>query len=307
MSGPPPQMDDDKTILPPDPQEHRRLRKLARRQHIKQTFRRLRDSDNLFLDNSITRAEDERTSLAKANENDKKRMAINAAHTKRGTTSIGLAQRGRNAIYSLGTAFNRTIKKINKNKHVSFAAPPVMVTYDSGADGHYISERDRRKAGLPILRTSTRKVGVANGGTSTAKYVTQLPFKQLSAHAKQADTFQDFPTSLMSVGKTADDGTVSVFTKNGVNVFKEEDVLITCKGKPILISVRDSHGRYQIPLIQQRGHWQPRRPSKKARNALRQANSVYDLPSTEQAIKWMHAVCGYPVKSTWLKAIKAGN
>ncbi len=51
-----------------------------------------------------------------------------------------------------------------------------MVTYDSGADGHYISEKDRRKAGLPILRTSTRTVGVANGGTSKAKYVTQLPF-----------------------------------------------------------------------------------------------------------------------------------
>jgi hypothetical protein len=27
----------------------------------------------------------------------------------------------------------------------------------------------------------------------------------------------------------------------------------------------------------------------------------------DQAIKWMHAVCGYLVKSTWLKAIKAGN
>jgi len=61
--------------------------------------------------------------------------------------------------------------------------------------------------------------------------------------------------------------------------------------------------------MQQRGQWQPRRPSKQARKALRQANSVYDLPSTKQAIKWMHAVCGYPypVKSTWLKAIKAGN
>ena len=111
----------------------------------------------------------------------------------------------------------------------------------------------------------------------------------------------------MSVGKTADDGTISVFTKDGVNVFKEDDVLITCKGEPILIGVRDSHGRYRIPLMQRRGHWQPRRPSKKARKALRHANSVYDLPSTEQAIKWMHAVCGYPVKSTWLKAIKAGN
>jgi hypothetical protein len=27
----------------------------------------------------------------------------------------------------------------------------------------------------------------------------------------------------------------------------------------------------------------------------------------EQAVKWMHAICGYPVKSTWLMAIKAGN
>jgi hypothetical protein len=46
----------------------------------------------------------------------------------------------------------------------------------------------------------------------------------------------------MSVGKTTDDGTVSVFTKEGVNVYKEADVLITCKGEPILIGVRDSHG-----------------------------------------------------------------
>ncbi len=114
-------MNDGKTTLPPDPQEHRRQRKIARRQQIKQTLRRLRDSDNLFLDDSITFAEDKRTSLAKADESNKKRMAINAAHTKQGTLSICFAQRGRNAAYSLGSAFNRTIKKINKNKHVSFA------------------------------------------------------------------------------------------------------------------------------------------------------------------------------------------
>jgi hypothetical protein len=59
--------------------------------------------------------------------------------------------------------------------------------------------------------------------------------------------------------------------------------------------------------MQQRGHWELRRSSKQVQQALRQANSVYDLPLTEQAIKWMHAVCGYPVKSTWLKAITAGN
>ena len=121
--------------------------------------------------------------------------------------------------------------------------------YESGADGHYISKKDRRKAGLPITQKSTRWVGVANGGVSQANFVTQLPFKDLSAKAKQADTFQDFPSSLMSVGKTADDGMISIFTKDGVTVHKEMDILITCKGEPILIGVRNEQGRYQIPLI----------------------------------------------------------
>jgi hypothetical protein len=45
--------------------------------------------------------------------------------------------------------------------------------------------------------------------------------------------------------------------KEGVNVFKEENVLITCKGEPILIGIRDNQGQYRIPLMQQRGHLQP--------------------------------------------------
>ncbi len=122
--------------------------------------------------------------------------------------------------------------------------------YDSGANGHYISKKDCHKARLPIIRKSTRRVGVANGGVSQAKFVTQLPFKALSAQATQAERFQDFPSLLMSVGKTANDGTISIFTKDGVTVHKETDVLITCKGEPILIGVRDEQGRYQIPLIQ---------------------------------------------------------
>jgi hypothetical protein len=148
---------------------------------------------------------------------------------------------------------------------------------------------------------------VANGDISCATNETTLPFKGLSTTAAKADTFHDFPHSLMSVGKLADDGTISIFTQDGVTVHKENDVLITCKGEPILIGVRDDHGRYRIPLTQHRDNWRPRHPSKRAKTVLQQANSVYDLPSTEQAIKWLHAVCGYPVKSTWLKAIKAGN
>ncbi len=111
----------------------------------------------------------------------------------------------------------------------------------------------------------------------------------------------------MSVGKTLDNSMILLFMKEGVNVFKEEDVFITCKGELILIGIRDKQGQYRILLMQQQGHWQLRGPSKQAWKALCHANSVYNLPLTKQAIKWMYAVCGYPVKSTLLKAIKVGN
>ena len=46
-----------------------------------------------------------------------------------------------------------------------------MITYDSGADGHYLSKGDCKIASLPILRQSQKRIGVANGGTSTARQV----------------------------------------------------------------------------------------------------------------------------------------
>ena len=55
-----------------------------------------------------------------------------------------------------------------------------MVAYDSGADGHYLSKKDRTKLGLLILIIPDNKVGVANGGTCNGNYVTSLPFPQLS-------------------------------------------------------------------------------------------------------------------------------
>ena len=308
----------------PDPsldqhQSRYRLRIERRRQaRLTKKIRNLCEND--FFDEQITRSEDERTVLAKNDSENVQRMAIDTAHSSTTPNPLTVLQRGVNAGYNLSTKFCRAIQHLKHNNQpiVRFASKPeivtfrkeeeaTMVTYDSGADGHYFSEADRKRAGLPILRRSTKQVGVANGGTSSGKYVTQLPFPKLSPKAAEAETFDDFSSSLLSVGKTADDGNISIFTKEGVTVHKEEDILITCHGEPILIGTRDDRGRYRIPLQQRRGQWQPRRPSKKARKVLREANNVYDLPSTEQAIKWMHAVCGYPVKSTWLAAFEAGN
>ena len=66
---------------------------------------------------------------------------------------------------------------------------PAMVTYDSGADGDYVSEKDCLRAGMPILQWSTRRVDVTNAGTSEGKWETTLPLRQLSKEAAKADSF----------------------------------------------------------------------------------------------------------------------
>ena len=156
---------------------------------------------------------------------------------------------------------------------------PITINYDSGADNHYVSEEERIKLKLQILIPPHKRVAVANGGTSEGKYVTRLPFPQLSTISAVADTFEEFLSYLMSVGKTSDDGNVSIFTHEKVQVYKEADVLITCRGKPIIIGKRDERGCYRIPLMQTRGHWRPRTPTKKSKKVLQEANGVYDFPN----------------------------
>ena len=272
-----------------------------------------------LIDDHITWAEDERTELAKSDTTNRQKTMIDTAHSKsnKPTKPPSILQRGRNFGYAFQTTATCMVRSFLADKsHVRFSnndsvhrysTDEPAVTYDSGADDNYMSKKDTTRAKLPILRPSSKRVRVADGGINKAEHETALPFKALSRRAAGAHTFGNFPDSLQSVGKTNDDGNVSIFTKDGVTVHKEEDVLITLKGKPILVGARDDLGRYRIPLNQTKANWQPRLPTKASIQHLQQANSVYDLPSVEQGIKWMHAVCGYPVKSTWLKAVHAGN
>ena len=66
-----------------------------------------------------------------------------------------------------------------------------MITYDSGADNHYMSEADRIRLKLPILWPSNKLVAIANGVMSEGKYVTRLPFPKLSTTTVEADTFEE--------------------------------------------------------------------------------------------------------------------
>jgi hypothetical protein len=230
--------------------------------------------------------------MAKEDTSNAKRGAIDAAH-KFDTTDIGLIQQGQNIVHNIGSAFKRKMKNITGMKHVHFscntqvhiipscheAAATVLVIYDSGADRHYITKTDQVQAQLPILQKASKRVAVAHGETCKAKFVTHLPFHTLSTSAKQAETFTEFLHSLMSVGKTADNSMISIFTKKGVTHFLSTATRTMATKAPI------KNPGMSTPASKQR-----------IRFAINRTT-----------VKWMHAVCGYPVKSTWTKAIKAGN
>jgi len=75
-------------------------------------------------------------------------------------------QKAKNAMQNIKGSIYHALKlaktSFTKTKTVSFAMTrqvrifqdkeiAAMITYDSGADGHYLSERDRINVGLPIL------------------------------------------------------------------------------------------------------------------------------------------------------------
>jgi len=180
---------DDRTLV-----KRPRVKKRPTQKHVRHTLRLLAQQESAFLERSITRAENETTEIAKRDKTNKQRISIDDNH-QLPHRQIEWKQQAKNASHNITGSIYRALKlaktSFTKIKTVSFATTrqvrifhdkeiAAMITYDSGADGHYLSERDRIKVGLPILRPSTKRVGVANGGTSTARYVSRLPFKQLS-------------------------------------------------------------------------------------------------------------------------------
>ena len=144
--------------------------------------------------------------MSKSDCKDARRITIDTAHTAypRARSKPKLIQQGKNIDYVLATNVRKLVHNFtNNNQKVRFRRMPtaphfqnkeetIMITYNSGADNHYVSEAERIKLKLPILRTSHKRVAVANGGTIEVKYVTRLPFPRLSTISAEADTFEEF-------------------------------------------------------------------------------------------------------------------
>jgi hypothetical protein len=126
---------------------------------------------------------------------------------------------------------------------------------------------------------------------------TQLPFKQLSTEAREANILPGLTKSLMSINKIAENGNTTIFRPGN------EEVTIHKKGT-LTITMTKPHMLHGCKI---RGAklWTVSTPAMD--NEHKEIANAYNLPSVSQMIKYIHAVAGYPVKDTWIKVIKVGN
>jgi hypothetical protein len=136
-------------------------------------------------------------------------------------------------------------------------------------------------------------VGDASGTThhSSAHADIQLPLP--SRNAKIMPSFQH---NLLGIGKICNSDCTVVFDKTSVNVYAPD-------GTTLLQGWREQAGAklwrfFLIPMDTISSSLGTQTPT---------ALNAYDLPSVGALVHYLHAAAGFPVKSTWLAAIKAGN
>jgi len=100
----------------------------------------------------------------------------------------------------------------------------------------------------------------------------------------------------MSVNKLSEEGYTTIFhpENKGVTVHEKGTLTIATSSPPVLQGCKEKGDNL----------WTE---STNEEESKEKANNVYNLPSTKQSIRYLHAAAGLPVKSEWIKAIKAGN
>ena len=171
---------------------------------------------------------------------------------------------------------------------------------DSGATSHFVRQSDN----LPATGRSDKLVTLPNGQTIKASHTVTLPFTALHTACRTAHVLPNLTTnSLVSVPKLADAGYTTIFHpgNKGVTIHEGGN-----RSTAVLQGWRDDTGLWRLDgdKTSMRG-----RVSETTTNtsATDTASNVYSLPSTAQAIRFLHAAAGFPTKATWLKAIANGH
>jgi hypothetical protein len=206
--------------------------------------------------------------------------------------------------------------KINSNQLIpssksllTSALPPntVLAKADSGASKNYfpLSYADVL---LKVQPTDGPTVHLADDSTIKATKIGTLPLSnELSDKAKSTCVFDNLKTPLLSLGQLCDDGCEIHLDSEKLTAFKNN--------KLILNGTRNEQdGLWDVPIPQPPNlsdddGWTLVKPKRKPKSPIHQKANIIirkDKPKLELA-QWLHASCGSPSHSTFIKAIEKGN
>jgi hypothetical protein len=120
-------------------------------------------------------------------------------------------------------------------------------------------------------------------------------------------------STLVSVPKIVDKDYIVVFDKNLAKTYNATTTTITATTEPVLEVPRCTlTGLWLMPLETKTngGNQILNIAGDRASNiqgVTERANAIFELPSTRQTILYHHALAGFPVKETFLNAVRAGN
>ena len=112
-------------------------------------------------------------------------------------------------------------------------------------------------------------------------------------------TFQHI---LLGICKLCDHGCKVLFDRDTVAISSKDNQGILLKGWQDTTRAKLWHF-----YLRPKDHPNTHPPINTAATANPAALKAHDLPSVGALLRYLHAPAGFPVKSTWLAAIKAGN
>ena len=159
----------------------------------------------------------------------------------------------------------------------------------------------------PTTKKSHKIFHISTGETTSASTQAKL-YHDVREPAKTVEMIPQLQhNSLISGSKFADANYITVLTPTEVLFYNGMDTHISVSNRPILKGWRDpTIGLWRVPL-------QPITPTPKyeftPQNKTREDAivNVYELPSADKSIRYIHACAGLPTKGYWIKAIKGGN
>jgi len=200
------------------------------------------------------------------------------------TTDIGMANKV--AAHWVRKIKNRKLRKIG--------------ILDTGATSGAASEEDE-ECFVDTGKASTKTFMFPDKWTNKATK-RMLKKHNLRPAAREMNMVPGLHSALISVPKLADAGYTTVFSKAGAVIYDVYTTTISASNPPALNDERCDHtGLWKLPLDDKTKETNGTPPTNEA------INVIFDLPSAHQTLLWYHASAGFPIKESFIKAVRKGN